>query len=74
MSKLEKLKKEMLKWEDFYSQDIVWTDRIEEATTFKELYRIMQDHRDFLVEQNNDATDHLDEAVKKMFEGCEEIF
>ena len=69
MSKLEKLKKEMIAWRDFYEQDIPCWDRIEAATTPKELYQIMQDHRHFLELQATDAETHLDKAVEKMFEG-----
>ena len=65
--KIVELKKQMLEWTDFYGQDIVETDKIENATTIKELYDIMQDHRNFIEQQAADAQTSLDDDVRRMF-------
>lgn len=55
MTKINKLKNRILKWKDFYGQDIVDVNSIIKAKNINELKKIIQDHIDFLELQNIDA-------------------
>lgn len=72
--RMAELKKQMLEWTDNYGQDIAATDRIEAATTVKELHDIMEEHREFLDQQVNDAQVSLDKDVSRMFKGLEDEY
>ena len=63
-NKVERLKKDMMTWKDFYGKHIVSTEQIQNATSMKELKEIMHEHRAFLEEQNANALKHLDETIK----------
>jgi len=64
--KLEVLKKKILKWTDFYGQDIVTTDEIEKAKTKKELKEIIKKHIDFLYDQHLDANSHAENFIREL--------
>lgn len=63
---IEKIKKEMLKWRDFYGGDISDTEEIKTATSKEELNRIMEKHRQFLEDMLRDADSHLDNFKRKV--------
>lgn len=67
---IKEIKKKLLKWFDFYGQDIVWTDDIEACVTKQDCYDILQRHKRFLDDQNNDATSHLNNFKKELGLGC----
>lgn len=64
--KIADIKKEMLKWEDFYGGDISATDRIKSAKTKKQLAQILVDHEDFMEMMLCDAKSHIEEFRKKL--------
>ena len=63
---IEKIKEEMLKWRDFYGGDISDTEEIKNATSKKELNRIMEKHRQLLEDMLRDADNHLDNFKRKV--------
>lgn len=69
--KIALIKQKMLKWRDFYGQDFAEWDKIEKATTKKELAEVMNNHIHFLEAQNIDALCHA-EGFKKVL-GLNEV-
>jgi len=61
--KIKEIKNKLLKWKDFYGQDIADTEGVKNAKTQKELKEILYKHRDFLEMQNIDATQNLDNFI-----------
>jgi hypothetical protein len=64
--KLEKIKKIMIKWRDFYGQDICAVDEIVNATSKEELLRIINKHIEFIQDQNIDAISHAEEFRRSL--------
>lgn len=64
--KIEKIKKEMLKWRDFYGGNIIYTEEIKNATSKEELNEIMEKYRQFLEAMLRDADSHLDNFKRKV--------
>jgi hypothetical protein len=63
---IEKIKKEMLKWQDFYGGDISDTEAIKNANTKEELSKIIEAHRQLLETMLSDADRHLDNFKRKL--------
>jgi len=64
--KIETIKKEMLKYRDFYGGDISDTKAIENAKTKKELQGILDAHGRFMEDMLCDAQSHLDNFKRKV--------
>ncbi len=63
---IKKLRNKMLKWKDFYGQDIVETDKIKSAKTIKGLNKILNNHISFIEMQNLDAMSHAESFRKEL--------
>jgi len=50
--RIEKIKKMMIEWKDYYGQDICAIDEIAEAVTKQDLLKIIDNHIGFLEMQN----------------------
>jgi hypothetical protein len=61
---IREAKKELLKWKDFYGQDIADTESIKKAKSFKELKNIINNHIRWLELQHNDAMTHASDFLK----------
>ena len=59
------LKKQMIKWRDFYGGELLAIDKVVTATSMDELEKIMHEHRNFLEAQYNDAVTHIEKAMKE---------
>lgn len=57
---IERIKKELLKYTDFYGGDIYDTEAIEKATTKQDLAAVIENHRTHLEHMLCDAGTHLD--------------
>ena len=66
MMKIDRIKKEMLNYRDFYGGDIPDTDRIRNAITKEQLRNILESHRRHLEFMLSDANSHLDEFKRKI--------
>lgn len=60
------IKNKMLKWRDWYGQDIVQENEIKKAKTKKGLYLILKTHYRFLEDQNIEALRDVDNFIKKL--------
>lgn len=63
---IKKIKDKLLKWRDFYGQDIADIESIENAKTKKELKKVLCEHGDWLEDQNNDALRNLDNFMAEL--------
>jgi hypothetical protein len=63
---IKKIKKEMLAWRDIYGGDLIGLEKIESATTKKQLNDIMEEHRSHLEMMLCDAHSHLDRFKQKL--------
>jgi hypothetical protein len=59
--KISEIKKQMLRWRDFYGADIFESDRINKATTKKELDAVLHDYRRHMEDREQDALGHFDQ-------------
>lgn len=66
MMKLEQIKKEMVKYKDFYGGELQNVDQIQGSRTKKELAKIIEGHRRFMDDVLSDANSHLDDFKKKI--------
>lgn len=57
--KIKEIKSKLLKWQDFYGQDIVDTRSIEKAKTKEDLRQVLESHKFWLENQNIDALQDL---------------
>ena len=64
--KIKEIKNKLLNWSDFYGQDIVDRQSIENAKTKSELKEVLQKHRDWLEMQNSDALADLDTFMRDL--------
>lgn len=64
--KIKDIKDKMLKWHDFYDQDIASTDLIEKAKTKKELKNIIKSHIQWIQNQNLDAVNHAESFIEEL--------
>ena len=64
---LHNIRQKLLRWKDFYGQDIVYTDEIKKAKNKKMLKEILQKHIDFLRMQNIDAICHAEQFIDEIF-------
>lgn len=62
---LENIKKEMLKYRDFYGGDLLEVGEIEKATTKEELEKIIENHRSYIEAMLSDANGHLDNLKRR---------
>lgn len=70
--KIEEIKEEMKKFRDFYGGDLISSDRIDEATSKKELAALIEEHRSHMEMMLCDANSHLDHFKHKL--GLTNIF
>lgn len=63
---IKEIKKILLKWEDHYGQDIANQDCIKNANSKKELKAILEEHRNWLENQNIDALQNIDNLIKEL--------
>lgn len=63
---LEKIKKEILNYRDFYGGDLPDYERIQKAKTKNELSSILEEHRDYMESMLADAHSHLDNFKRKL--------
>lgn len=61
--KIEEIKKRMKEYTDFYNGDILEVDKIDKATTKKELREILENHRRLMENMLADANQHLNEFM-----------
>ena len=64
--RIEKIKKMMIEWKDYYGQDICAIDEIAEAATKQDLLKIIDSHIGFLEMQNIDAITHAENFKKSL--------
>lgn len=64
--KLQDIKKEMLKYIDFYGGDLINSDEIAAATTKLQLEKIIERHRSHMEMMLSDAHSHLNNFKKKV--------
>lgn len=62
---IEKIKKEMSEYRDFYGGDLLDSSEIESATTKEELNNIVERHRSHMESMFSDASSHLDSLKRK---------
>jgi hypothetical protein len=62
---IENIKKEMLKYRDFYGGNLLEVGEIENATTKEELEKIIENHRSHMEAMLSDANGHLDNLKRK---------
>lgn len=63
---LEKIKKQMLSFRDFYGGDLLNVSDIESATSKKDLYDIIERHRSHMEDMLTDASSHLDSFKRRV--------
>lgn len=63
--KIENIKKEMLKYRDFYGGELLDVCAIEKATTKEELEKIIERHRSHIEAMLSDANRHLDNLKRR---------
>jgi len=63
---IEKIKKEMISFRDFYGGDLLGLDEIKDAKSEKELEQIIERHRSHMEMMLNDACSHLDSFKRKI--------
>lgn len=63
---IEKIKKEMIAYRDFYGGDLLQVDEVKNAKSEKELERIIERHRSHMESMLSDACSHLDSFKKKI--------
>ena len=63
---IKEIKKNMLKWRDFWGGDIMYTDLIEQAKTKKQLAEVMEMYYRHLEDCGNDALRHCEEFKRKL--------
>lgn len=63
---LNKIKKEMIEWKDFFGGDIPDTEEIKNAKTKNELQQILHRHSSRLEDMLSDAQSHLANFKKKL--------
>lgn len=66
--KIEEIKKEMLRYRDFYGGDLIGYDRIFEAKNKKQLKEILDEHYTYLEQANIDALNAHDKWRKLVVE------
>jgi hypothetical protein len=64
--KINDIKKEMLKFEDFYGGDLLNISDIEKSKTKRELAEIIENHRSHMESMLCDAQRHLDNFKRKL--------
>lgn len=63
---ISEMKKQILKWRDFYGGSILDESEVEKAKTKKELKNILNSHGHFMEMQAIDAQSHLDNFKNKL--------
>ncbi len=63
---LKEIKKEMIEYRDFYGGDLIDSGDIKSATTKKQLYDIIEKHRDHMEMMLRDADSHLDNFKERI--------
>ena len=64
--KIDVIKKEMLKFIDFYGGDLISNGSIKGAKTREELSAIIEQHRNYMEDMLCDANAHLDNFKRKL--------
>ena len=62
---IENIKKEMLKYRDFYGGNLLEISEIEKATSKEELEKIIENHRSHMEAMLSDANGHLDNLKRR---------
>ena len=71
--KLEQIKKEMMKFSDFYGGDLLCRGDISSASTKEDLAKIIESHRRHMKMMAIDADFHLDHFKKRIGLSINEI-
>jgi hypothetical protein len=66
MRKIERIKKEMLEWRDFYDADIFYTGEIKKAKTEEDLKAVLSMYAKHMEDRECDARSHFDDFVKSL--------
>lgn len=63
---IKKIKEKMKKFEDFYGQDLLNFDLIDEAKNKAKLKEILEEHREWMEHQNIDAIQDLENFIREI--------
>lgn len=63
---LDKIKTEMKKYRDFYGGDLISLNEIDNATSKKELSKLLEEHRLHMEKMLADAHSHIDNFKSKL--------
>lgn len=63
---IKEIKKEMLKFKDLYGGELLDIDKVKQTKTKKELYEIIESHRNHMEMMQNDSDRHLDRFQQKL--------
>ena len=63
---IKQIKNKMLKWRDYYGQDIPDYEKINNAKNKKELKEILYDHGNFLADQYTESLYYLNDFIKSL--------
>ena len=66
MSNVDKIKKKMLEWRDFYGADIFYSEEIGAAKSKRDLKKILDDYFKHMELRECDARSHFNEFVKAL--------
>lgn len=63
---INEMRRKILMWVDFYGQDIANTEAIKKAKTKEQLKQIVEDHKRWLQDQNEDAIRHINNFMRNL--------
>ena len=63
---LDKIKKKILEWKDFYGGDIADYEKVNRATSKEKLKTILEEHRSFMENMLSDVNSHLNNFEREL--------